>query len=103
MSFSPVPSLSDSPTKDIRYVRSRHRQADPLDTVIMLLLIRGMDQSFVCEYCSTTNAVYIDPSGGTKQEFVEDCRVCCRPNVIRALLNEYTGRYELSVYLEDRG
>jgi hypothetical protein len=25
-----------------------------------------------------------DPGGGEQQEYIEDCPVCCRPNVIRA-------------------
>jgi hypothetical protein len=66
-------------------------------------LIRGMEQTFVCEYCGTTNDLFIDPSGGAEQEFVQDCRLCCRPNVIRARFNEFSQRYDVSVYLEDRG
>ena len=62
-----------------------------------------MDQTFVCEYCGATNDLFIDPSGGAEQEFVEDCRVCCRPNVIRVRYIEQAGTYEVSVYLEDRG
>jgi hypothetical protein len=25
----------------------------------------------------------VDPSGGRRQQYVEDCQVCCKPNVLR--------------------
>ncbi len=28
--------------------------------------------------------LYFDPSGGPRQSWVEDCRVCCRPIVVAA-------------------
>lgn len=30
----------------------------------------------------------IDLSAGAEQEYVEDCPVCCRPNVIRVEIDE---------------
>ena len=38
--------------------------------------------AFDCPYCGEPNEVLIDPTGGEKQEFVEDCAVCCRPVAI---------------------
>ncbi|HVE78021.1 MAG TPA: CPXCG motif-containing cysteine-rich protein [Gemmatimonadaceae bacterium] len=32
-----------------------------------------------CPYCGEPNEVVIDPAGGTHQDYVEDCQVCCRP------------------------
>jgi len=32
-----------------------------------------------CPYCGETVSVGIDPGGGTTQQYVEDCPVCCRP------------------------
>ena len=32
-----------------------------------------------CPYCGEVVTISIDPSGGTTQEYVEDCQVCCRP------------------------
>jgi hypothetical protein len=29
----------------------------------------------------------VDLSGGSRQVYVEDCAVCCRPNVLRILIN----------------
>lgn len=39
-----------------------------------------MDEVFVCAYCFETNSVFVDPSGGSMQSYVEDCQVCCQPN-----------------------
>ncbi len=38
--------------------------------------------SYVCPSCGETIEIPIDRSSGDEQEYVEDCPVCCRPNVI---------------------
>jgi hypothetical protein len=42
-----------------------------------------IDSEFLCAYCGETNATTVDPSAGLRQEYVEDCQVCCRPNLLR--------------------
>lgn len=37
------------------------------------------DASYLCPRCSEQNFVAVDPSGGRRQRFVEDCPVCCNP------------------------
>jgi hypothetical protein len=32
-----------------------------------------------CPYCGQMIELYIDTGGGTRQDYVEDCPVCCRP------------------------
>jgi Cysteine-rich CPXCG len=32
-----------------------------------------------CPYCGETMDIALDPGSGTRQEYVEDCQVCCRP------------------------
>jgi Cysteine-rich CPXCG len=32
-----------------------------------------------CPYCNESIQIAIDPGGGTAQEYVEDCEVCCQP------------------------
>lgn len=46
-----------------------------------------IDAEYQCAYCGETNATTVDPSAGTSQEYVEDCQVCCRPNVLRIEIN----------------
>ena len=40
------------------------------------------EASYVCDACGEEIVVPIDASAGGEQEYVEDCPVCCRPNVI---------------------
>jgi hypothetical protein len=41
------------------------------------------NEQFLCPYCGEYNALEIDPSGGSNQQFVVDCEVCCAPILIR--------------------
>jgi hypothetical protein len=36
-----------------------------------------------CPYCGEATSLTLDPSGGTLQEYVEDCAVCCQPWRVR--------------------
>lgn len=36
-----------------------------------------------CPYCGRRIELVVDPSAG-RQEYVEDCSVCCRPIVVRS-------------------
>jgi Cysteine-rich CPXCG len=40
------------------------------------------EASYVCDACGEEIVIPIDLSAGESQEYVEDCPVCCRPNVI---------------------
>lgn len=35
-----------------------------------------------CPACGEDIQLALDPSAGATQEYVEDCPVCCRPNVL---------------------
>jgi len=37
------------------------------------------EASVACPYCGQVNWIAVDPAGGSHQEYVEDCQVCCRP------------------------
>lgn len=38
--------------------------------------------TYRCCYCGQLNEVAVDLTAGPRQSFVEDCFVCCRPNVL---------------------
>lgn len=38
---------------------------------------------YLCDSCGEEIVVPLDLSAGNHQEYVEDCPVCCRPNVIQ--------------------
>jgi hypothetical protein len=40
------------------------------------------EASYVCDSCGEEIVVPVDLSAGSSQEYVEDCPVCCRPNVV---------------------
>lgn len=46
------------------------------------------ESSYLCDSCGEEIIVPIDPSQGHSQEYVEDCPVCCCPNVITVELDE---------------
>ncbi|RME21057.1 MAG: CPXCG motif-containing cysteine-rich protein [Candidatus Zixiibacteriota bacterium] len=62
-----------------------------------------MKQVWYCACCGQANDTCIDTTAGEQQEFIEDCSVCCRPNVLTLKYNQYTEGYDIDIYLEDRG
>ena len=46
------------------------------------------DASYTCEACGEDIEIPVDPSAGSDQEYVEDCPVCCNPNVIHVRIAE---------------
>jgi hypothetical protein len=40
-----------------------------------------------CPHCGVTVSIGLDPGGGTIQEYIEDCEVCCRPWRVRVIYN----------------
>lgn len=42
-----------------------------------------METGFQCAGCGEWNETVVDPSAGSSQNYVEDCQVCCRPNVLQ--------------------
>lgn len=41
-----------------------------------------IETTFLCACCLQVNTITVDGSGGKRQQYVEDCQVCCRPNVL---------------------
>ena len=46
------------------------------------------DAAYLCNACGEQIVVPLDVSGGNRQDYVEDCPVCCRPNLIRVEFDE---------------
>ena len=55
------------------------------------------DIVWVCQYCGVLNSVWIDLTVEGKQDFVEDCRICCRPNHIIIMTDN-----EHNLFIESR-
>lgn len=45
-------------------------------------LATGNEGSYVCDSCGEDIVIPLDISEGATQRYVEDCPVCCHPNVI---------------------
>jgi len=46
------------------------------------------EAAYVCDSCGEEIVIPIDVSAGEGQEYVEDCPVCCSPNVIHVVLGD---------------
>lgn len=45
------------------------------------------DGAYVCEHCGEEIVVPLDLAAGQDQDYVEDCPVCCSPNVVHVHLD----------------
>ena len=41
-----------------------------------------IEGAYTCDSCGEEIVIPLDPLAGESQQYVEDCPVCCRPNVI---------------------
>jgi Cysteine-rich CPXCG len=60
----------------------------------------GMPSGFQCASCGEWNETVVDASAGGKQTYVEDCQVCCKPNVLRISWDNSGGEYAIAAELE---
>ena len=44
------------------------------------------EANYICDSCGEEVVIPLDRSAGESQEYVEDCPVCCHPNVIHVEL-----------------
>ncbi len=59
-----------------------------------------MRAGFQCAGCGEWNETTADESGGDVQSYVEDCQVCCQPNVLRIQFDPETREAAISAKLE---
>ena len=46
------------------------------------------EASYLCDACGEEIVIPLDVSAGSQQQYVEDCPVCCRANVIHVEFDE---------------
>jgi hypothetical protein len=46
------------------------------------------EAAYVCDSCGEEIVISVDLSAGESQQYVEDCPVCCRPNLIHVEIEE---------------
>jgi predicted carbohydrate-binding protein with CBM5 and CBM33 domain len=59
-----------------------------------------MEAGFQCAGCGEWNETSVDESAGTNQSYIEDCQVCCKPNLLRAAYDSLTESYLIHADLE---
>lgn len=55
---------------------------------------------YTCAYCGEPNEVHVDGGGAAQQTYVEDCTVCCRPNLLRLHIELESGEVYVSAERE---
>ncbi|PSO56174.1 MAG: CPXCG motif-containing cysteine-rich protein [Cyanobacteria bacterium QH_8_48_120] len=56
---------------------------------------------FSCAFCGESNPTFVDLSAGMQQSYIEDCQVCCRPNVLYLRVDEDTLDIEIDSDCEE--
>ena len=46
------------------------------------------EATYICDSCGEEIVIPVDLSQGTSQEYVEDCPVCCRANVVHVEVDD---------------
>lgn len=59
-----------------------------------------MISGFQCAGCGQWNEIDIDPTGGKRQQYVHDCEVCCKPNLLHLQYDDDENEYVVSADLE---
>jgi hypothetical protein len=55
---------------------------------------------FQCAGCGEWNPTNVDASVGGKQSYVEDCQVCCRPNLLQVAYDPSEQEFVITAELE---
>jgi hypothetical protein len=59
-----------------------------------------VEAGFQCAGCGELNDITVDEGGGPSQQYVEDCRVCCKPNLLKIAFDREIEEYVVSAALE---
>lgn len=59
-----------------------------------------MEAGFQCAGCGEWNQTTVDESAGRVQSYVEDCQVCCRPNLLRVEYEPVEQEFVITAELE---
>ena len=62
--------------------------------------LSAMESGFQCASCGEWNTTSVDESAGRRQSYVEDCQVCCKPNVLRVEYDNSSQEFFITAELE---
>lgn len=49
------------------------------------------EATYICDSCGEEIVVPVDLSAGTRQDYVEDCPVCCHPMTLHVEIDDHGG------------
>lgn len=67
---------------------------------VCFTMIGEMLAGFQCAGCGEWNETQVDSSAGSQQSYIEDCQVCCKPNVLHVRWDTGAGEYTITAELE---
>ena len=67
---------------------------------VELCSLSTMESGFQCAACGEWNTTSKDESAGRRQSYVEDCQVCCKPNVLRVEYDNSSQEFFITAELE---
>jgi len=59
-----------------------------------------VETGFQCAGCGEWNQTTVDESAGRIQSYVEDCQVCCKPNVLDVRYDAQEQEFVITAQLE---
>lgn len=59
-----------------------------------------MNSGFQCAGCGEWNETTVDELAGRRQSYVEDCQVCCKPNLLRIEYDPELAEFVIGAELE---
>jgi hypothetical protein len=59
-----------------------------------------VEAGFQCAGCGEWNDIAVDDGGGRAQQYVQDCQVCCKPNLLKITFDREIEEYVVSAALE---
>ena len=62
--------------------------------------ILTMDAGFQCAGCGEWNSTSVDEAAGRSQSYIEDCQVCCKPNLLRVRYDATEQEFVIAAELE---
>lgn len=59
-----------------------------------------INTEWACGYCGEMSEASVDLMGGEHQSYVEDCTVCCRPNMLYISIDADSGEAVITAEFE---
>ena len=63
-------------------------------------MLLTMESGFQCASCGEWNETSVDESAGRGQSYVEDCQVCCKPNLLHIEYDNSAQEFVIAAQLE---